>query len=318
MAEGLNDGREIVRASDDHAAPAPVQSAVGVGRGRAHREHSPHSHKFRMAIALLIGIAIGAVVVSLAVVGRSDKGGQPTQQWSAWKPPDNGTVGAREIADHLAPFYRISAVDQLDVVTVVNLANPTAAAAAAASGSASPSGLQVAVRSDPSSSQVSLLGGTTIAYNLCGIGSSNCAITVGQASADRLLLLRREALELALYTFKYLSGVQNVVAILPPGHTVQESTLTTKPPAANAKSTVKPVDLALLFLRDELKPWLSVPITDTFPEQFPPTVPQLSLWRQTPEAGLVAQITERGLFTEKLVQAQDGSNLIVLDPQPPQ
>ena len=42
------------------------------------------------------------------------------------------------------------------------------------------------------------------------------------------------------------------------------------------------------------------------------------MWKQTPEAGLVAQITERGLFSEKLVQAQDGSNLIVLDPQPPQ
>jgi hypothetical protein len=37
-----------------------------------------------------------------------------------------------------------------------------------------------------------------------------------------------------------------------------------------------------------------------------------------PEAGLVDQITARGLFSEKMVQAQDGSNLIVLDPLPPQ
>ena len=71
-------------------------------------------------------------------------------------------------------------------------------------------------------------------------------------------------------------------------------------------------------MRDELKPWLIQPLTDTFPERFPPSVGDLTIWKQTPEAGLVAQITERGLFSEKLVQTQDGSNLIVLDPQPPQ
>ena len=37
-----------------------------------------------------------------------------------------------------------------------------------------------------------------------------------------------------------------------------------------------------------------------------------------PEAGLVDQITARGLFSENVEQAQDGSNLIVLNPLPPQ
>ena len=174
------------------------------------------------------------------------------------------------------------------------------------------------MHSDPSSSQVSLLSGNTIAYNLCGIGGSNCAIGTGKPSANRLLLLRREALELALYTFRYISGVQNVVAILPPSRTQVTSTLSPKPPSANATSTPKPINIAVLFLHDELQPWLSHPLSDTFPEQFPPTVPELSLWRQTPEAGLVDQITAHGLFSERLVQAQDGSNLLVLDPLPPQ
>ena len=73
------------------------------------------------------------------------------------------------------------------------------------------------MRTNPSSSAVSLLNGNTIAYNLCGIGGKNCAIGIGTPSSARLLLLRREALELALYTFKYVHGVENVVAILPPG-----------------------------------------------------------------------------------------------------
>jgi hypothetical protein len=281
---------------------------------------SPHAHRFRIAIAALVGIAIGAIAVALVVIASNGSSADTGTKWSDWSPADDGVLGAREIANHVAPFYRISSVDQLDVVTVVNLssASPSSASASGASSSntTTNSSLQVAVRSDPSSSQVSLLGGKTIAYNLCGIGSSNCTIGAGKPSPDRLLLLRREALELALYTFKYINGIQNVVAILPPGHTVQGCTGIC--PNPHVRSAVKPVDIALLFVRDELKPWLTRPLSYTFPERFPPSVPELSLWKQTPEAGLVAQITERGLFSEQLVQTQDGSNLIVLDPQPPQ
>jgi hypothetical protein len=274
------------------------------------------AHRFRAAIATLVGIAIGAIAVAAVVLVSGDTK-TSTPKWSTWKPSDSGIAGAREIADHLAPLYRISPVNQLDVVTVVNLSN-TSAAATGATGSAagSSNGLQVAVRANPSSSQVSLLSGNTVAYNLCGIGSSNCTIGVGKPTPDRLLLLRREALELALYTFKYIDGVQNVVAILPPGHTVQGCSGIC--PTPHPKTSVKPVDIALLFVKAELTPWLDQPLSATFPERFPPEVPELSLWKQTPEAGLVAQITERGLFSEKLVQAQDGSNLILLDPQPPQ
>src|SRR5205085_1771251 len=150
----------------------------------------------------------------------------PTAPWSSWQPSDRGSAGAREIADHVAPLYRISPVDQLAVVTVAGLSSSTTTTSSSTGNS---SGLQVAVRPDPTSSAVSLLTGKTIAYNLCGIGGSNCAIGVGQPSSDRLLLLRREALELALYTFKYVGGVDNVVAILPPGHTTATSTLSAKP-----------------------------------------------------------------------------------------
>jgi hypothetical protein len=309
----------IVRAADEHVAKAPVQSVVGVSRGdRSSRTSSPHSQKFRVAMGALIGVAIGAIVLAVAVLSGGGGSSAPKVQWSSWKPSDDGALGSREIADHIAPTYRISAVDQLDVITVVNLANATAAAAASATASNPTNGLQVAVQFDPSTSQVSLLSGDTIAFNMCGVGGKNCAIGIGQPSTDRLLLLRREALELALYTFKYISGVQNVVAILPPGHTEQTSSLTSKPPASNAKSTTKPVDIAVLFIRDELKPFLARPLSETFPEQFPPSVPELGQWRNTEEAGLVDQITAHGLFSERLVQAQDGSNLIVLNPLPPQ
>jgi hypothetical protein len=260
---------------------------------------------------LLVGLAVGAVAVA-AVILIGGKKSSPSVQWSAWQPPDSGSQGAREIADHVAPLYRISGTNQLAVVTVVNLANSAAAQAAAVNGTTSQtSGLQVAVQPDSSSSSLSLLNGNTIAYNLCGLGTTNCAIGVGTASPNRLLLLRREALELALYTFKYISGTDNVVAILPPGHTVSSCTLCAKP---DQHATVKPVNIALLFVHDELSPWLGQPLAQTLPEQFPPTVDQMP---NAPEAGLVEQITARGMFTENIEQAQDGTNLLVLKPLPP-
>jgi hypothetical protein len=309
----------VVRATDPQLMDAAVPKSSAKSSGRARRSlHSPHAHRFRAATALLVGLAIGALVVAVTVAVKGRGSSRPAVQWSSWRPPDTGTLGARDIADHVAPLYRLSAVDQLAVVTVLNLmtsAQTSAAAQAAASGvsTAPSSGLQVAVRPDPSSSAVSLLSGNTVGYNLCGIGGRNCAIGIGTPSANRLLLLRREALELALYTFKYISGTENVVAILPPGHAAVTSTLSKSLPKSN--TTTKPVDIAVLFVRQELQPLLDQPLTATLPEEFPPTVNQMP---RAPEAGLVDQITAHGLFAEQLQQAQDGTNLIVLNPLPPQ
>jgi hypothetical protein len=309
----MSEGQRIVRSTEERAADPPFPAAMAVTpRHRVRPISSPHSHKFRAVTAALGGVAAGAIVVAIAVLagGRSSA---PSAPWSSWAPDDHASLGIREIADHVAPLYRISPVDQLAVVTVVSTANASAASSTTAASGSSGSGLQVAVRTDPTSSAVSVLTGKTVAYNLCGIGGSNCSIGVGTPSADRLLLLRREALELALYTFRYISGVDNVVAILPPGHTTETSTLSPKPPSTNASP--KPLNVALLFLHAELQPWLSQPLGATLPEQFPPSVAQM---HGAPEAGLVEQITARGMFSQRLVQAQDGSNLIVLDTLPPQ
>jgi hypothetical protein len=314
MADGVSgEHSHIVRSSDDAALDAPRHAVRGSHERAAPRESSPHASKFRAAIAILAGLATAALAVA-AVILINGKSSTSSVAWSSWSPPDSGSVGAREIADHIAPLYRISGTDQLTVVTVVNLGNAAAAQAAAQTGiaNAASSGLQVAVRADPSSSALSLLTGKTIAYNLCGIGSSNCSIGVGAPSTNRLLLLRREALELALYTFKYVSGTQNVVALLPPGHTTQSCTLCSKP---NQHAVTKPLNVALLFLHDELQPWLQQPLAATIPQPFPPTLAQMA---SAPEAPLVEQITARGMFSQNIEQAQDGSNVIVLTPLSPQ
>jgi hypothetical protein len=319
MADRVDQGTGVVRSTDERTADRPLAASMGLRRhSESGSEASPHSRKFRAVTGVLGGLAVGAIVLAVVILANHTHGGGSAPQWSSWQPPDGGNQGAREIADHIAPFYRISAADQLDVVTVLNLTNPNTVSASSASGTSN-NGLEVAVRPDPSSSQVSLLNGNTIAYNLCGTGTTNCAIGQGTPSSDRLLLLRREALELALYSFKYLGSVDNVVAILPPGHTQATSRLTATPPspASSKGSSTQTLDIAVLFVKGELTPWLRQPLAQTL-AQFPPPEAQLPLWHQTEEAGLVDQITARGLFSEKLEAAQDGSHLIVLDPLPPQ
>jgi hypothetical protein len=214
--------------------------------------------------------------------------------WSVWRPAANGLAGAQEIADYLAPYYRATPASQLAVVTVVNLNNPSAP-------------VQVVVPVGSTGALLPLPANSTIVYNLCGEGSSNCSIGVGAPSANRLLLLRREALELALYTFKYISGVQTVVAILPPGYTVPPCTGVCA--KSHQKPTAKPVDLAVAFARDELSYWLTQPLRAALPESLPPTVSEMP---HSHEAELVSVLTSHGMFSESTASSQDGSTVITL------
>ncbi|HZU60942.1 MAG TPA: hypothetical protein VE983_08250 [Solirubrobacteraceae bacterium] len=283
----------------------PVRAAGDLGRAgtrsQGHTRAFPR-RRFRLAVIglLAVGLCSLAVAAALSTGGRTASTGG---EWSAWSPPSGGLTGAQEIADFVAPYYRASPSQQLAVVTAVNLTDPNNPLTVVVPSSGSSGGL------------VPLNAGSTIVYNLCGVGSHDCSIGVGQPSAARLLLLRREALELALYTFKYLSGVNTVVAILPPGHQVQGCVGICPRPASPRNQKVTPVNLAVAFDHSELAPWLERPLRQTLPEALPPTVSQMP---SAPEAELVSILTAHGLFAEHTEQAQDGANVIVLQPQSPQ
>jgi hypothetical protein len=288
----------------EHVADPPVTGGAHelvAARERPRTTRIRHLGRFRWATAMLFLLAIASLVVAVLLSGVTTRGTDGASTWSAWRPPDDGLAGAQEIADYIAPYYRATPANQLAVVTVVNLNNP-----------ANP--LQVVVPASGSSgSLLPLPPGSTVVYNLCGVGGDNCSIGVGKASPARLLLLKREALELALYTFRYVSSTQTVVAILPPGHTVIGCTgICAKP---QVKPVVKPVNLALAFDRPELQAYLSAPLRSTLPEEIPPSVDQIEA---APEAPLVSVITAHGLFSEKTQQGQDGSTVVTLSPMAPQ
>ncbi len=295
-------------AAEEHVAKSPIPPSrrLAAGNSRPQAESSPHASKFRAATIALVVLGIVAVGIAVALsAGGSSRATVTAGGWSDWQPQDDGLQGAQEIADFVAPYYRASPAYQLAVVTAMNLNDPSNPVQVVVPATGSPSGLQP------------LPASSTIVYNLCGLGSHDCSIGVGTASAQRLLLLKREALELALYTFKYISGVQTVVAVLPPGHTEQSSHLSAKPPTGSQASSnnTKTVTLAIAFDGKELQPWLQRPLRDTLPGALPPTVAQM---QSAPEAELVSVITAHGLFNESTETAQDGSKVLVLTPDAPQ
>ncbi len=175
--------------------------------------------------------------------------------------------------------------------------------------------MTVVVNTNPSSKtqSLSLLNGKTVAYNICGLGPKNCELA-GKPSTTRMLLMRREALELALYTFKYIPDSENVLAVLPPG---KPTASTTSSSSTGSTAAGRRVTVSVLFVRKELQPWLDVPLGKTL-QTYPPEVSELPLWKQSGEAALVDQITANGLFTSQVESQQEGGNLLVLNPLPPQ
>lgn len=286
----------------EEALPAVVPQAE-----RLPRERTPHIDRFRIMMAALVGIAVVALALAVAVASRGSQS-VAQAQWSSWSPAGTSDVGTQEIAGHIAPYYRLSSTQQLDV------ANPIQLTSANSAGVISGSGLTVALNYSSSTSgssavapQLSLLSGKTVAYNLCGVGASNCSLP-GTPSTARMLLLRREALELALYTLRYVSGTFNVVVVLPPGRD-----------AVKTGSTIKttPQTVAVFFDRPELQPLLQVPVSRTL-QPSPPFASQASAWAKSAEAGLVDQITGRGLFSVQVQSQQIGGKLLVMTPLPPQ
>jgi hypothetical protein len=284
MAEALDPREPEAPPLDEHELlPARTEPRAEVERARRGGALGPplppskHAPRFRMLTGGLVGVAIGALAAAAVLVaGGGPKAPLP---WSSWKPSDSGvTKGADQIARHVGPSYRLPTGDQLVLVTggplkVADLDLP----------------VRIAVEGAAGSSDAQIVQGKSVMYVLCGLGT-RCAIDKGQPSTQRFLLLRREALELALYSFHYLNGVDNVVALLPPA------------PGQRPRN-------AMFFRRSDLGPALDHPLAATLPS--PP--PTLNALPSSPEAGLIERLTNRNLFQYSFQQGQDLGAFLVLN-----
>jgi hypothetical protein len=262
----------------------PREEALILARRRA--EEKVPRHRFGLAylgLAALLGAAVGLLVV-LSVNGGKDSG--PT--WSAWKPSQTGVPGLDQIAKYVAREYALPSgrtlvgiISTPPVVQGSDQAVPLRAVL-----------VTRGLRGESINDAQIYYANTTWAYQLCGFGR-NCAISEGEASAERGLLLRREALELALYTFKYYSGLDSLLAYMP------------TPPGKGEKAVV------LFFRRTDLAQQLKLPLARTLPP------PRTNLRPGQMSAADLAQVrayANPGAYTFAFEQAPDGSPVVVLQP----
>ena len=235
------------------------------------------------ALALVAGVAAGAFVVLLF---RPDP--PPPQKWSSWQPHGSSTSEVRQIADQIAKKYRQKNGTELVA------ALPSAPKVTGSQGDVAVSA--IAVRPDTSKglkeeSQIDIIpANTSYQYVLCGLGA-NCSIKGGKASVARHALLRREALELALYTFKYVDGIDSVSVFLPPR------------PDGQASAT------SVFLKKSDVKAELHKPLADTIGTKAP------RIGKMTKkELALVNKITEPRLYSYEYQQAQDGSAVLIYNP----
>jgi hypothetical protein len=285
--------------SDEKAAPDSSSAAPGfveadparpiVGPpSRTDRARSA-AYKSRFVIiysvlAILAGGAVGAFVV---ILSRPEAPPQP--RWSTWAPTGSDQARAKQVADHVSHAYKLQNGQQLAAALV----GPPQVSAGE-NGDVPVSA--IAIRPDTSTgkkeeSDIEVIGArNSLQYILCGLGA-NCSIKGGTATEARHALLRREALELALYTFKYVHGVDAVSVFLPP-----------RPDMAAAPTSV--------FLRKrDLTGELSRPLARTIGVKTP-TIGAMS----KPELETVDRITQARLYSYEYQQAQDGSAVLVYAP----
>ena len=239
-----------------------------------------HSRKFGVAyfaLAAILGAAIGSFVL---LVERPAP--PPPPPWSLWKPTATSPLErANEIATFVGAQYHLRSGHQL---VKVDVGSPT-------SGNDPIQYFAVAKKASVSSrSDVDVVdAASTLMFNLCGAGKK-CSIAEGKPSVARGAMLRREALELALYTFRYVDGVDGIVAFLPP-----------KP---NSPA------YAVFFKRDDLDSQLDRPLAHTLPQRKPPLPGKLT----ATERKTVDDLTLTRYFQFELQRANNGARVLVLRP----
>lgn len=236
---------------------------------RLERPQAIHGGRFMIGYMVVV-LMVGAVLVTLAVITRDSGSSAAVEtRWASWTPTERGFQRAREIASRIAPRYRGANGEQFVAVT----AQP---------GEISDLPLQYIAlrhgrRTPLRDGDVDVVTpGETAVYSFCGLGGEQTCSLRGEPTAEGGLLLRREALELSLFTFKYLREIQTVVSLLPP-----------VPRQGQA-----PQGLAVYFQRRHLESRLREPLEMTLPES-----PQYVQGDVTPvDAETVNRLTEIHFF----------------------
>jgi hypothetical protein len=197
-----------------------------------------------LLLGALVGVGIGLFIVLL-----ERKGAGPPPAWSVWRPASSSTATqAEEIASHVGRAYQLSSGRPLARVALGALGQSEE--------SLLPIGIPTTLRPRSIRDFEFFSRDKSLIYTLCGAGR-NCRIGAERATVAQATSLRREALELALYTFEYARPINHVAVLFPP-----------------APKQTRPTS-ALFFHRNELASELDRPLHTTLPDSQPPLPGQI-------------------------------------------
>jgi hypothetical protein len=256
---------------------------------------SPFRARFGFLAGMLAGCGLAAAVLALtlATTGPESEDGRLAPNWSEWKPTTSEPFsGARQIAEHVQRGYRNEKRRPLASVVGGPIAVGTIPLAIAL-----PSGDDVEVIDD----------GLGVQYTLGGSGEDG-VLEDSKPSKDRHRLLRREALELALYSFRYLPDVTMVVALLPPAPKVEQILPRPSDRKKDGEKPDKYQSQALFYRPGDLISQLRVPLRHTLAVKAPP-IDGL----EGEEAQRIDSLTLSNLFEFVRRQGQDGRAYLVLE-----
>jgi hypothetical protein len=268
--------------AEDVAAsrPAPPPAERAPATSRAERAHaSAYYTRFSFAYALLAMVAIAAVGALVLILVHLHTAKTP--RWSTFVPTGSPLAMKLQIATRVSSEYKQSTASRLVTVFPSALDAPQLVQSSSGQQQAVQIPISlIAVQPDSSTGQHEQGDFTffhpesTVAYSMCGFVDSqqNCGVST-VTGADPAGLFHREALELALYTLKYVPGTDAVVVFLPP------------PANPNAAATT------VFIARKDVKPNLRLPLVRTLKPQ------QILLGSGVPDGGHVAALTRARIYT---------------------
>ena len=273
---------------DPDVAPSQVEAAAHLEQAPAEpsrRTPPPFRSRFGFVWGALVGIAVcAAAAFGLLIAAPGESGPKLAADWSPWEPETSNMVeGAQHIADHVGVEYKQDGGEQLVSIrsSALELGDEE---------------IGVAVR--PSGGELQFLEGDGLLYILNGLGP-NGRVPTGEPSKESGRLMMREALELALYSFRYLDDVTMVAVLLP--QTADQA-------KANAGgAAAAPQTNAVFYRPGDLIDELQVPLDRTLS----PKTPQPSTMTKA-EAAKVDSLTLRNLFLASVQPLRSDMNYLVL------
>ena len=272
------------------AAERPAPSRADRARASAYYTRFSLAHGFLILLAIA---AVGALVVIL-LHPEAAKG----PPWSKFRPTGSALEIERQIATRVSSEYKASTAQRLVSVFPGPLATTRFQQTGSGQTSVQVPITLIAVQPEVSTGKHEATDYTffnpssTVAYEMCGFGATqqNCGLA-DLTGSNPTALLRREALELALYTLKYAPGTKAVLTYLPP--------------PANPQTPAR----AVLLSRQDLKANLHLPLTRTLEPQ------QALLGAGVPNANHVAELTASRVYSSNYQTLPgDGTAALVLTP----